>query len=288
MERSRENARGTDDFGYEMEELLPVVIKLAEKYTGLESTSITWEKAKQLMDAVLYCIHELEMESKTAVTGQRPEAGQAYEMGLGYVKRKVQTSLKLYNEMLGEFCCFDNQCLYDTVVKGIPEFFKWYDVRFAPQNTILTLDYPVLEDLTLLEGVDRIYAYLRCIRLEQIFLAKFPEEYVKQVLRRYDPGWKEMVDNLCEILYTAVVMRMLEGTGALPGTSADGSGANGRIREILLQTDPAALKKYVLQMTEEMVRKEYDREEGLLSYLKTALDQILARLQAVVRSGGWL
>ena len=30
---------------YEMEELLPVVAELANKYTGSESTSVTYEKA---------------------------------------------------------------------------------------------------------------------------------------------------------------------------------------------------------------------------------------------------
>lgn len=34
---------------YEMEELVPIVGKLAEKYTSHESTSITYEKAEQLM-----------------------------------------------------------------------------------------------------------------------------------------------------------------------------------------------------------------------------------------------
>lgn len=43
---------------YKMEELLPVVGKLAEKYTSFESTSVTYEKAEQLMGAVLYCIRE--------------------------------------------------------------------------------------------------------------------------------------------------------------------------------------------------------------------------------------
>ena len=38
---------------YEMEELVPIVGKLAEKYTAHESTSITYEKAEQLMEAVL-------------------------------------------------------------------------------------------------------------------------------------------------------------------------------------------------------------------------------------------
>ena len=38
---------------YEMEELVPIVGKLAEKYTSHESTSITYEKAEQLMGGCL-------------------------------------------------------------------------------------------------------------------------------------------------------------------------------------------------------------------------------------------
>ena len=46
---------------YTMEELIPIVGELAEKYTAKESTSITYEKAEQLMGAVLYAIHETEL-----------------------------------------------------------------------------------------------------------------------------------------------------------------------------------------------------------------------------------
>ena len=35
---------------YEMEELVPIVAKLAKRYTSGESTSITYEKAQQLGD----------------------------------------------------------------------------------------------------------------------------------------------------------------------------------------------------------------------------------------------
>lgn len=74
--------------------------------------------------------------------------------------------------------------LYETFAKGIPEFFKWYDVKFAPQNTILTLDYPVLKDLSGETGIDRIYEYIKCLHLEQTFLRKFPEAYVMEMLDR--------------------------------------------------------------------------------------------------------
>lgn len=76
---------------YEMEELLPVVAELANEYTGSESTSITYEKAEQLMEAVQYCVDHME---KTG--GDVPEsriklpARQAYEIGYNCVVEKVK------------------------------------------------------------------------------------------------------------------------------------------------------------------------------------------------------
>lgn len=44
----------------QMDALVKIVGKLAGKYTAGESTSVTYEKAEQLMEAVLYCIREAE------------------------------------------------------------------------------------------------------------------------------------------------------------------------------------------------------------------------------------
>ena len=49
---------------YEIEELIPIVIRLAEKYTSKESTSITYEAAAHLMEAVQYCIREYVQEEQ--------------------------------------------------------------------------------------------------------------------------------------------------------------------------------------------------------------------------------
>lgn len=70
-------------------------------------------------------------------------------------------------------------------MKGLPEFFKWYDVKFQPQNTILTLDYPVLKDISQLSGIDKVYEFINCIRLEQQFLKKFSKSYVVEILEQY-------------------------------------------------------------------------------------------------------
>lgn len=199
------------NYHYKMEELLPVVGRLAERYNAWESTSVTYEKAEQLMGAVLYCIRELGYAQRAAAGSEGAEhsthelaqsqeklsAQQAYERGLVCVENKVKAALLFYNELMAQFDSYGNRCLYDTMVKGMPEFFRRYDMRYAPQDTILTLDYPVRQDLTRYTGVDRIYEYLICIGQEQEFLRSMPRAEVLDRLLRYDPQYEDMIDNIC-------------------------------------------------------------------------------------------
>ena len=157
--------------GYEMEELIPIVAELAERYTGYESTSVTYEKANQLMEAVIYCIHEYEtaVMEKTGECGasaedrsvteiasaERVSAKEAYLLGSRLVDAKVRAMKEMYHELIGHFHSYGNIALKDAVA-AVPEFLKWYDIKYDPQNTILTLDYPVLKDLVEYSGIDEI------------------------------------------------------------------------------------------------------------------------------------
>ena len=187
---------------YKMEELAQIVAGLAEKYTAKESTSITYERAEQFMGAVLYCIREVwQQKENSIISREGMSALQAYETGFMLVEQKVKEALELYNEMIPDFNCYGSKCLYDTFVKGIPEFFRWYDIRFEPQNTILTLDYPVREDLCEDTGIDKIYKYILCIRKEQAFLGTFPEDQIKSALRRYHRQYEDLPENICEMAF---------------------------------------------------------------------------------------
>ena len=264
---------------YEMEELLPVVAKLTQRYTGYESTSVTYEKAEQLMEAVIYCIHETGLQdgrSTVSVFGKIP-AQKAYELGLERVKEKVKAALEWYNETLADFIWYGNRCLYDTWIRGIPEFFKWYDAEFDPQDTILTLDYPVLKDLSPYHGIDRIYEFIRCVHMEQSFLCLFPEEYVLDVLMQYDPGYQDMIDNICEIVYLAAAVHML--------TEKHFS------REIILKDDLMLLQKQFLaagnrevekilrERTALLMKRGGQEDPRLLDYLENAIRNAVVRLR---------
>lgn len=205
------------DGNYEMEDLIPIAGKLAREYAGTESTSLTYERARQLMEAVLYCIREAEASCEGgAALAERMSPRQAYETGAFYVKEKVKAALELYHELLPEFDSYGNVCLEDTFLKGMPEFFKWYDAKFEPQNTILTMDYPVLRDLSGMTGIDRIYEFLECIRLEQQFLKRFPREDVEAALGECRCGPGDAVENLCALVLEAAVKQLLgDGPSAL-------------------------------------------------------------------------
>lgn len=195
-----------------MEELVSIVGELTGKYTGYESTSITYEKAEQLMGAVLYCIREVgQAGGGTAVFSKEISAGLLYERGAFLVEEKTKKALALYNEILPEFDSYGNRFLQDTFAEGLPEFFRRYDCKFEPQDTILTLDYPVMKDMSGCTGIDRIYEYILCIQEEQRFLRKFLRESVIRILKKYNTEYEETPDNICEI-----VMRRLEEEFSAP------------------------------------------------------------------------
>lgn len=232
---------------YKLEELVPIVAKLAEGYTSKQSTSIPYEKAQQLMESVVYCIEEVEKQEGNALVGGKALSSmEMYRLGVELVEEKVKGALALYNKLMTNFNSYGNFCLEDTIVKGIPEFFKWYDCRFEPQNTILTLDYPILKDLSKESGIDRIYSYLKCVYLEQKFLGRFESALIREKLDQYDANYKLMIDNLCEIVLGNVLDNICE------------------------TKDKETLKKTV----NAIVKEQYEGDKELLEYLYLATENV--------------
>ena len=263
---------------YEMEELVPIVGKLAEKYTSHESTSITYEKAEQLMGAVLYCIHELWESSGNAPSlNKKLSAQRAYEMGAAYVRDKTGKALDLYNRILPEFCHYENKCLYDTFVKGIPEFFKWYDVQFEPQNTILTLDYPLLKDISEYTGIDKIFEFIKAIGLEQKFLKLFPAGYVINVLSKDNGNWKESMDNICEIVFIHVIGHIILGKSLTVIELEEDDYSY--MQKIFKQATLEDIKKQLTTALEIFIKNYYENDRELLNYLSGAISGIVVRLK---------
>lgn len=270
---------------YQMEELLPVVAKLAERYTGLEHSSLTYERAAQLMEAVLYCIQEGEQDCESGgtflISGKKLSARQACEEGYQRVVRKVSVALNLYNEIAADFLYYENICLRDTFLVGLPEFFRRYDARFAPMDTLLTLDYPILMDLSRYCGVDRIYPYITCIQLEQKFLHKFQKDNVLQILCQYNRDCRNMIENLTEIVLSSALEHLLAGKPlSEPKLSEDDKE---QIRRKLCHSENVDIRDKLREAVQKLVDVYYEGDPALRNYLRLATDNIAVRMSIYYR-----
>ena len=271
---------------FETEELMPIVAELADKYTGKESTSITYEKARQLMEAVLYCIHEYEEDAKKgqellSMDG-KPVAKRVYSLGYETVLRNVKETQILYNKVIPDFKYYENRCYYDTFVKGIPSFFLYYDPRFQPQNHLLTLDYPVLYPVYPLQGIDAISAFVKCVSLEQVFLGKLPDEYVLHVLRAYSPDHGDLIINLAGIVLRNILGCRMAGKrvnieGYTPGELK-------WLIDYVNQSNADSLEQEMKGLVDELVQSGYDGLEELGDYLKADLHDYCFELKNAVKN----
>ena len=195
---------------YSMEELIPIVAKLTEQFTSYESSSVTYERARQFMEAVLYCISHIDYEIGNSLILSDLNAKEAYQMGYESVTRKVMKTQEKYNELVTFFDDFGNKNYRDTVEKALPAFFLYYDVKFAPMETIITMDYPVLGlDMTM-EGIDMIAQYIDAIWEEQQYLNKFPRRYIIDELRLFHPRYENEFFNIKEIVELQFCNKMSE------------------------------------------------------------------------------
>lgn len=185
---------------YSMEELIPIVEKLTEQFTSHESSSVTYEKARQFMEAVIYCIAHWDNETEHGLVTSRPSAEMAYGIGYEAVISKVKRTQEKYNRLLKIFDDYGNRNYRDTVEKALSGFFRHYDAKYAPMETIITMDYPVFGLDMNMEGIDMIAQYIDAIWKEQQYLNRFPKEYVLDELRLFHTKYENEFFNIKEIV----------------------------------------------------------------------------------------
>ncbi|MEZ3447530.1 MAG: hypothetical protein K1W30_20805 [Lachnospiraceae bacterium] len=268
---------------YNMEELLPIVSELAQKYAGSESTSITYEKAQTLMEAVLYCLDEYSRSCANSLVDNNVSVKEQYHIGANLILEKVNGIKEIFNAVSCQFDDFGVKCLYDTVQKGIPQFLKWYDIKFCPQDTILTLDYPLLIDYYSLTGADAVYKYIQAIQIEQSFLSLFDRNYVISVLANYNSEYRDMVENICGIVLMNTV-----GHIAVKKPFYDAYFLHEeylQLSKVFEGKSIIDIENIVKKLIEEMIRQFYEDNAGMLEYLCYETKNIATRIYTANQYG---
>lgn len=189
---------------YSMEELVPIVSKLTQKYTSNENSSITYETAQMLMEAVIYCIQTALGQSDAAiVSSEREDPHIIYLTGYELVLEKTKRALQRFNHLNQIFCDYGN-CFLRSALNEMAVFFSHYDARFSPQDHIVFLDYPIRLKQDGLCGINYIEHYLECLIEEQLYLKKYPRNQIEQILYQYDRDYGQMPVNIYEIVQAEI------------------------------------------------------------------------------------
>ncbi|MDF2821050.1 MAG: hypothetical protein K0R15_1491 [Clostridiales bacterium] len=269
---------------YSMEELMPILSERVKKYTSNDSTSVTYVIARQLMNSILYCMNEdttnvgstnedlTNKESKkkesdqVRVVDEKINAVDAFRNGLLNKKKKITRSKRLFLEINKTFNAYHNLCYYETVIKGMPAFFAKYDVEFDAGNHILSLDYPLICEIQDLIGIDIIYEYLRRIQLEQLFLSKFPAEWIEKVLLGFHEEYSDYIFNVCK-----VVLRNVLGCIILNKPINDLLMEDSDLDQLLnisTHKSQEELAIFLASVLEELINDKFEGNKELLNYLK--------------------
>jgi len=267
---------------YKAEELIPIVAELAQEYAGVDSTSVTYETAQMLIEAVKYCLDENEKSSGNDLADPGTSVKERYVVGSKIILEKAEDVRMTFNSMSAYFDAYRVECLEDTVMKGIPEFMKWYDVKYCPQNTLLTLDYPLLIDIHELSGIDAIHAYIKAIEIEQIFLKQFDRNHVISVLSLANPGYVHMIDNICEIILINTVGHAATGKplGAAGFTEAEYE----NLAAIFADRTVDDLISCVESIIRRMIGQTFEDRPDILEYLISDANNIAVRIDIAVKT----
>lgn len=266
-----------ENMEYLPEELIPIVSEISIKYSGHEHSSITYEKAQMLMEGVLYCINEYKKTNSYALLKKHISANEAYKYGHEIVIDKTKKLRALYNEIMMDFLDYDLKCLKNTITKEIPGFLTNYDFKFAPQETLVTTDYPVLKKLDGLSGIDFMLEYMECIRIEQQFLKKFDYGYVVEVLLAYHSGYRELIENICEVVLQDMVRHIMLDK-PLNSKGFDKKDLKG-LESILLNKSMKEIHDDVTVILKQLTEYYYDNDDLLLEYLINCIPDVVMGLR---------
>lgn len=265
---------------YEMEELVPIVAGLADQYTSKESTSISYERANHLMEAVLYCIDQCS-DGRQLTGGRGLTAKMAYEYGYELVIQKVKRTQELYNEMIMEFCAYGNENYELSVERAIPGFFRYYDAKFAPRETIITMDYPTICPITDETGINAVAKYVEYISYEQRFLRALPQEYVCDILFRFQPDYGKQFYNICQIIIRHILGHMLIGE---PLGNRAGEKEYATLGKLILETDAEHLEKLIERLLHQLIFEKYEGDQMLECYLQADIRNFTVEVQNAARN----
>lgn len=194
-----------------MLELSILLQKVATEYTMKESSSISIEKAQQLMFSIIYSINIfLEEQSRSfSLVTDNTNAEFLYNNGLEVLVQKVKKARYIYDNIKRNIYQINNLSYQETIYDGIENFFVNYDIHYASHETPGMIDYQLFIPVEKLKGIKFILSYLEKLNIENEFCSNYSLEKVTLLLKSYSNDYSMLLINVFEFVLTNSIANVL-------------------------------------------------------------------------------
>lgn len=205
------------------QELINLLALRCRKYTSGESSSVPVEAAEDIMQSVNFTLDlylkKIPEPEDALYALKRFGVEQCYLNGLKEIKGLVGSTRLLYEQVKKSMIRTDNYAYNSTVIEGIQEFFKRYDIEFSAHEILITADYPVCIYPQEYKGIEFIREYLKNIECENRFCNAFPKQEVQRVLSfyaiDYNDNIRDMMLNIYEVVLANSIACVIAGEEVL-------------------------------------------------------------------------
>ena len=219
----------------------------AGKYNGIDSTSITIEKAQDILESMLYTIGVATENGAAKEEILNGSLSLLLDRGREILKRK-QKSIKVEWKLLCRELPRIPNVYFLSTMENLGLFFDSYDIYFAAHHTSESMDYwPLCPVPETIKGISYIEEYIRRIQIENDYLNCFEREDVISLCEKYVPDYREALFNLCEpVLTNAIGLSLI-------GKEVQGLHISAEQREDIYQMLIGRTEKEICDMIKESV-----------------------------------
>ncbi|MDP4176971.1 MAG: DUF6179 domain-containing protein [Bacillota bacterium] len=263
---------------------------LIKRYTKNESTSVSVETAESLLNSLYYsidaytsslkdpesCIELLKVKSLQEI----------YNSGIEIVSEAVIETMMLLNEVKENKLDIQNEVYNDTIEKGIPKFFKSYNLVFNAQNGDCDIDYPLLFDDMKLRGIFYIKEYLEKLKMENEFCSYFNKIDIQRLFIDHASVYKidsvKFPINIFEIVLTNNIFSVLSGNepsiiilSKLQGTM---------IINNLKSMDSIEINMLISEAAKKIIKYFNEENTTLSEYIKNYINILVSRISTAAKN----
>jgi hypothetical protein len=193
--------------------LLILLSEQVNKFNSNDSSSIRVENAQALLQSISFTISLTLKEAGNADEALNllltEKIEDLFKKGITLIKTYFEKAKIVLDEIQKNRFNINNLAYRDTVFKGIPQFFLYYDWKFAACDAPGSIDYPLVYDRMDLNGIEYISEYLYHLCLENKFCGRYSSFEIECLMRGHTKYYKEDLINVYELVLQNLIGRSL-------------------------------------------------------------------------------